>query len=77
MMGIQPYCEGVGCPISSKCRRHKQNIDRMTEQYFASTPYDHNKNKCGFFVGTMDYMRLKNLRTELNINNEGNGHHED
>ena len=70
MIGVSPYCHAGTCPIKSNCRRYKENINRATELYLAYPPYNYEKNECTFFVGTMDYMRLKKLRTELNINRD-------
>jgi len=45
---VQPYCNGMGCPLKLECGRYKPVIDYKKEQYLAYAPYSHIEKKCTF-----------------------------
>lgn len=65
---LQPYCNGLGCPIRSKCCRYKpqDQIDLKKDLNFPFAPYNHQDKKCGFFVGDATDEFLEQLKLTKN-----------
>jgi hypothetical protein len=59
---VSPYCHGTRCPLRTECLRYKEIINVKRESHFVTTPYDHYKKRCGFFIGDVAEQILKELR---------------
>lgn len=58
-MSSVTMCEGIDCPIRSKCYRHRA-IPEDYQDYFVKTPYEY--DYCDKFISYQEEMDLNNKK---------------
>jgi len=43
-------CEGVNCPLRTKCYRYTALSNEYQQAYLMESPYDVEKGKCDYFL---------------------------
>lgn len=61
---VQPYCNGLGCPLKMECKRYKpaSDIDYKNEDWMPLAPYNHTEKRCEFQVAIIQNNFVDHLK---------------